>query len=58
MMPRFSANQNFWVCACIPSTSTYNTTAFHNSIIGNFVVDQDRLETWLLQLFEHPENSE
>jgi len=31
--------------------------AFQNRITGNFVV-QDRLETNLLQLFEHPENSE
>jgi len=30
---------------------------FHNSI-GNFMVYQDRLETNLLQLFTHPENSE
>jgi len=32
--------------------------SFHNSIRGNFVVYQDRLETNLLQLFGHPENSE
>ena len=31
---------------------------FHNSIIGTFMVYQDRLETNLLQLFGHPENSE
>jgi len=37
---------------------TSNTTAFHNSIIVNFVVYQDRIETNPLQLFEHPENSE
>ena len=30
----------------------------HNSIIGNFMVYQDRLESNSLQLFEHPENSE
>jgi len=30
----------------------------HNSIIGNFMVYQDRPETNLLQLFGHPENSE
>jgi len=36
---------------------TSNTTAFHNSIIGNFVVYQDRIETGSLQLFELPENS-
>jgi len=29
---------------------------FHNNIIDNFMVDQDRLETNLLQLFMHPEN--
>ena len=31
---------------------------FYNSIIGNFMVDQDRPETILLQLFGHSENSE
>ena len=31
---------------------------FHKSIIGNFMVHQDRLETYLLQLFAHPETSE
>jgi len=31
---------------------------FHNSIVGNFMVYQDRLRTNLLQLFKHPENSE
>ena len=31
---------------------------FHNSIVGNFVVYQDRPEINLLQLFGHPENSE
>jgi len=41
-----------------PHTPTSNNTAFHNSIIGNFMVYQDRLETNLLQLFRHPENSE
>jgi len=35
-----------------------NATTFNNSIISNFVVYQDRLETWSLQLFEHAENSE
>jgi len=30
----------------------------HNSIIGNFMVYQDRLETSFLQLFAHTENSE
>jgi len=42
MLPRFSANQNVWGCACTPKS---NTTAVHNSIIGNFVVYQDRLES-------------
>ena len=32
--------------------------AFHNSIIGNFIVYQDRFETNLLQLFTHPQVSE
>jgi len=31
---------------------------FHNSIIGNFMVYQARIETNFLQLFAHPENSE
>jgi len=31
---------------------------FHNSIIGNFIVCQDRIETDLLKLCTHPENSE
>jgi len=31
---------------------------FHNRIIGNFMVDKHRLETKLLQLFAHPQNSE
>jgi len=32
--------------------------SFRNSIIGNFMVYQDRLEINLLQLFRHPEISE
>ena len=31
---------------------------FHNIIIGNFIVYQDRIETVLLKLCAHPENSE
>jgi len=31
---------------------------FHNSIIGIFVVYQSRIETDLLKLCAHPENSE
>ena len=31
---------------------------FHNSIIGKFMVYQDRPEINLLQLFGHPDNSE
>jgi len=57
-LPGFSANQNIWWCACNPCIPTSNTTAFHNSIIGSFIVYQDRRETNLLQLFWHPENSE
>jgi len=57
LFSRFSANQYFWGCACNLCTPTSNTTAFHNSIIGNFMVYQDRLETNLLQLFRHSENS-
>jgi len=41
-----------------PPHPTSNSTAFHNSIIGNFVVYQDRLEINLLQLFGHLENAE
>jgi len=41
-----------------PLHPTSNTTAFHNGIRGNFMVYQDQLETNLLQLFRHPENSE
>ena len=54
---RFSANQNFGVCAWTTSTPTSSTTALHNSLIGNFMANQDWLETNLLQLFGHPENS-
>ena len=32
--------------------------SYHNNIIGNFMVYQDRLETNLCSYFEHPENSE
>jgi len=32
--------------------------SFHNNIIGNFIVCQDRIETDLLKLCAHPENSE
>jgi len=31
---------------------------FDNSIISNFMVCHDRIETNLLQLFKHPENSQ
>ena len=31
---------------------------YHNSIIGNIMLYQDLLETNLLQVFGHPENSE
>ena len=36
------SKSNFWGCAC--TTYTPTTNAFHNSIIGNFVVYQDPLE--------------
>jgi len=51
LLPRFSANQNYWSCACNPCIPTSNSAAFHNSIIGIFMVCQDRLEKYLLQLF-------
>jgi len=38
--------------------ATETEVRFHKGIIGNFMVYQDRLETNLLQLFRHPENSE
>jgi len=43
---------------CAWSPSPTSTTVFHNSIIGNFVVYQDRLKINLLQLFGHPDNLE
>ena len=51
---RFSANQQNWGWAC---TSTSNTTAFHNSIIGNYVVYQDRLETNFIAAIRAPRKS-
>jgi len=45
-------------CVLASPAPTSNTTDFHNSIIGNFMVYQDQLETWSLQLLEHSENSE
>ena len=59
LLPRFSAKHNFWGELATPAvcTPTSNTTAFHYSIIGYFMVYQDRLETNLLQLFRHSENS-
>jgi len=41
-----------------PKGATGTEVPFHNSIIGNFMVYQDRPETNLLQLFGHLENSE
>ena len=58
MLEAWRANQSFWECACSPCAPTTNTSAFHNSIAGNFMVYQDRLETNLLQIFRHPGNSE
>jgi len=54
LLPRFSFGRALWN----PYAPTPNTTAFHNSITGYFIVYQDRLETNLLQLSRHPENSE
>jgi len=53
----FSKSKLLWAILhpCAPIS---NNTAFHNSITVNFMVYQDRLETNLLQLFGHPENSE
>ena len=64
ILPIFSANQNFWRWTRTPNpprappTPTSDTTAFHSSVISNFVIYQDQLETNLLQLFGHPENLE
>jgi len=49
---------NFLGCACTPYTPTSNNTAFQCSITVNFMLYQGRLETNLLHLFGHPENSE
>jgi len=46
----------FLPCPCKWGT-TLVEVPFHNSIIDNFMVDQDRLKTNLLQLFAHPESS-
>jgi len=40
------------------SGATGAEVPFHNRIIGNFMVYQDRLETKLLQLFAHTQNSQ
>jgi len=56
--PDFQQIKTLGGCACNPCTPSSNTAAFHNSITGNFMVYQDRLETNSLQLFRHPENSE
>ena len=55
--PDFQQTKLFGV-SLKPLQSTSNTTAFHNSIIGHFMVYHDRLETNLLQLYRHPDNSE
>jgi len=43
---------------CIFERENGAEEAFHNNIIGYFMVYQDRFETNLLQLFVHPEDSE
>jgi len=42
----------------VNSDATRGEVLFHNSVIGNFMTYQNRLEINLLQLFGHPENSE
>jgi len=42
----------------LATLDNWDGVPFHNRIIGYFMVYQDRLETNLLQLFPHPENSE
>jgi len=37
---------------------TWANATCHNSIVGNFMICHDQLETNLLQLFSHPESSE
>jgi len=58
ILTQIFSKSNLWGCACAHCTSTSNTTAFHNSVIGNFVVYQNRLEKNLLQLLRHLVNSE
>jgi len=45
-------------CSLCPfkTGATGTEVLFHNSIIGNLMSYQDRLEIKLLQLFGHPEN--
>jgi len=46
-------------CLCLlKRRATGWKVPFHNSIIGNFLVYQDKLETNLFQLFRNPANSE
>jgi len=40
----------------LKSGTTGADMPFHNNIIGNFMVYEDRLEKSLLQLFQRPEN--
>jgi len=61
----FSGTPENWVMAGLPALSKGGNggrgrSAFFidRSIISNAIVDQDRLETNLLQLFAHPQNSE
>jgi len=42
----------------LKSGATASEVPLHRIIIGNFMVCQDRLQTNMLQLFKHPENSE
>jgi len=46
-------NSRFLSHSCTHCTPTSNTTTFHNSISGDFVVYQDRFERKLLQLLGH-----
>jgi len=49
--------EHFLLCP-LKRGATGAEVPFHNSIIGNFMVYQDRFEINLLQLFGHPDNSE
>ena len=59
----FNTTENGSMVGALPSLPFQKGTTgaevlYHNSIIGNIMLYQDLLETNLLQVFGHPENSE